>query len=113
MAAPAGAGGRPSDYALARRVVYATFPAATEAAALRVVGCETGHAYNANAYNRSSGATGLFQILQGNGGRVVSWRGHGALRIESGRLRDPWYNARVALYMSAGGTTWVEWACKP
>lgn len=100
-------------YEQARRIVFAVFPDSTQDAALRVVGCETGRTYSPWSYNRRSGASGYFQVLQGNAGRVLHYRGN-RLVIPSGRkLFLPWTNARVALFLSSGGTDWHEWVCKP
>jgi hypothetical protein len=104
--------GRANAYSRARHVVYSVFPRTTAPAALRVLGCETGHRYNANAYNSRSGATGYFQVLQGNAGRVLFLRGYGTLRIVGHLLWNPWYNARVALFLSRGGRDWHEWSCR-
>ena len=99
--------------AKAKAVIYSTFPKATRDAAFRVVGCETGYSYLPWAYNSSSGASGYFQILQGNAGRVLHYHG-GTMTIPSGKaLFDPWVNARVALFLSRGGTDWHEWSCRP
>ena len=109
-----------SYYAKAKKVVYQTFPASTRDAALRVVGCETGHDYTPWSYN-SSGASGLFQILTGNAGRVLYYAGqkltivgwYGPRGHQQNLLFNPWYNARVALFLSRGGTDWGEWSCQP
>lgn len=105
-----------SLYTKAKQVVYATFPASTRDAALRVVGCETGHDYTPWSYN-SSGASGLFQILTGNAGRTLRWNGQKLTIIAwyhgKNLLFNPWYNARVALFLSHGGTDWGEWSCQP
>lgn len=113
---------RETLYQRAQRIVYAVFPDSTQEAAMRVVGCETGYTYSEWSYN-PSGASGYFQVLQGNAGRVLrydrSWPGgrqYGGqmLIIPRGiRLFLPWTNARVALFLSKGGTDWGEWACKP
>jgi hypothetical protein len=117
-------------YQQAKRIVYATFPADTEAAALRVVGCETGYTYQPWSYNRS-GASGLFQVLTGNAGRVLTYRWpngryerltirgwervkkHGRVVGSVNRLLEPWYNAKVALFLSKGGHDFHEWSCQP
>ncbi len=105
-----------SLYAQAKQVVYTTFPTSTRDAALRVVGCETGHTYSPTSYN-SSGASGYFQILTGNAGRTLYYAGQ-RLTIHAwyngvNLLFNPWYNARVALFLSKGGTDWEEWSCQP
>jgi hypothetical protein len=105
-----------SLYAQAKKVVYGTFPPSTRDAALRVVGCETGYRYEPWAYN-PSGASGLFQVLTGNAGRTLYYRGQ-RLTIHAwyngvNLLFNPWYNARVALFLSHGGTDWGEWSCRP
>ncbi len=101
--------------AKAKAVIYGTFPKATRDAAFRVVGCETGYSYRPWSYNSSSGASGIFQILTGNSGRVLRYRGQ-TLTIRAwyngqNLLFNPYYNARVALFLSAGGTDWREWSC--
>jgi len=105
-----------SYYTQARKVVYSTFPASTAAAALRVVGCETGHTYLPWSYN-SSGASGLFQVLTGNAGRTLRYNGQRLTIVAwyhgQNLLFNPWYNARVALFLSHGGTDWGEWECQP
>ena len=93
--------GKANAYAKAKHVVYSVFPPATAPAALRVVGCETGHTYSPRAHNRS-GASGYFQVIARRYPWVTPWR-----------LFEPWYNARVALQISHGGTTWDAWECKP
>jgi hypothetical protein len=98
------------NYRVARYIVYATFPDSTQHRALGVVGCETGGIYNKGATNRSSGTRGYFQVHPGNDDRVIKWVGHGSITIDKDRLYDPWYNSKVALYMSKGGTDWHEWA---
>jgi hypothetical protein len=105
-----------SNYTKAKSIVYAVFPKSTRAAALRVVGCETGYSYSTKSYN-SSGASGYFQILTGNDGRVFknpatgkAWR----LDVWNGKLNrlfDPWYNVLAAWYMSNAGRDWHEWSC--
>ena len=115
LAAPASAGDtkkRETNYQKAHRIVCTVFPKATCEAAMRVVYCETGGTYTEWSYNRS-GASGYFQVLQGNAGRVLYYKGE-RLVIPSGtRLFLPWTNARVALFLSNGGTDWSEWVCKP
>lgn len=100
-------------YSQAKRIIHATFPDSTQEAAMRVVACETGGSYSPWSYNRSSGASGYFQVLQGNAGRVLHHGGR-HLTIPSGqRLFLPWTNARVGLFLSHGGTDWGEWSCQP
>ncbi len=102
-----------TNYQQAKRIINATFPDTTQDAALRVVACETGGTYSPWSYNRSSGASGYFQVLQGNAGRVLHHAGR-TLTIPSGSaLFLPWTNARVALFLSHGGTDWGEWSCRP
>jgi hypothetical protein len=108
-----------SSYQRAKKIVYSIFPSDTEAAALRVVGCETGGTYNEWSYN-SSGASGYFQILQGNAGRRLydapTWDSRSKLGIviPSGHaLFLPWTNTKVAYYLSKGGHDWHEWTCRP
>jgi hypothetical protein len=104
--------GKANAYTHARHIIYHVFPRQTAPKAMRVMGCETGYTYSPRAFNRSSRATGFFQILQGNHGRVLHYRGR-TLRIEGRRLWGGWYNARVALFLSHGGWDWSEWECQP
>lgn len=108
-----------SNYSRAKSIVYATFPRDTEAAALRVVACETGGTFSPWSYN-SSGASGLFQVLQGNAGRRLygppTWdsRSHLGIVIPRGKaLFNPWINTKVAYYLSKAGHDWHEWTCQP
>lgn len=114
--ARASVGGRQTagetSYEKARRIINAVFPDATQAAALRVVGCETGGTYDEWASN-IEGASGWFQVLQGNAGRVLYYRGRTLVIPSGARLFLPWTNTRVALFLSHGGTDWREWQCKP
>ncbi|GAC1652954.1 MAG: hypothetical protein NVS9B1_01310 [Candidatus Dormibacteraceae bacterium] len=68
--------------------------------ALRVAACESG--YNPNAYNASSGASGLFQFMPG------TWRG---TPEANQNIFDAYANAAAAAYTYAhqGGT---PWSCK-
>jgi hypothetical protein len=93
--------GKANAYTRARHVIYTVFPPATAPAALRVVRCETGGTFNPRARNRS-GASGLFQVIA----RWHPW-------VNARRLFDPDYNAKVALRISHGGTTWDAWECRP
>ena len=99
-------------YLKAKRIVFSVFPNATQARALRVVGCETGYTYEPWARNRSSGAYGLFQFIPGNHGRVIRW-GASSMRVDYYRMGNPWYASTAALILSRGGTDWSEWACRP
>ena len=109
-----------TNYGQAKRIIYSVFPRATAAAALRVVGCETGYTYSAYSYN-SSGASGYFQILTGNHGRTFSYRGkwfklnvwRDPVHRIGNKLFNAWYNATAAYYMSRGGYDWHEWVCQP
>lgn len=115
VAAPAGAG----NYRQAKRIIYATFPDSTQALMFRVAGCETGFTYSPWARNRFSGAAGYFQFLPSHDGSVFRydpWRPgsvfrgrHLVIRVEAGRLTQPWYNAKLALVMSKGGTDLSPW----
>ena len=115
-----------TSYTKASRIVRALFPKQTAAAALRVVNCETGGTYSEWSYN-PSGASGYFQILTGNAGRILYYRWpngryeqltiRGYEKLPNGRivnrLFNPWYNTKVALFLSKGGTDWHEWSCQP
>ena len=98
------------NYKQTKFVIYVTFPDKTQHRALGVSGCETGGKYNRGATNQKSRTAGIFQIHPGNHGRVIYWKGHGSIKIDKSRLYGRWYNAKVALYMSKGGTDWHEWA---
>lgn len=56
--------------------------------------CES--SWNPRAYNASSGAVGLFQIMQLHG-----W----------GASFNPWINTQFAYQLSRGGTDWSQWSC--
>lgn len=101
-----------SNYGFAKVVVNATFPVTTRKAALSVVGCETGSTYSRYAHNSTTDVRGLFQIDSGNGGRIFYYNRE-RLVLNSSRLYDPWYNAKVALFMTNGGKDWDEWHCQP
>lgn len=109
---PTASSGGETPYAKAKRIVYAVFPASTEAAALRVVGCETGYSYSPWSRNRSSGALGWFQFIPGNHGRFISF-GRFSMKIDYNRMYQPWYATRAAWILSQGGTDWGEWVCQP
>ncbi len=71
--------------------------------ALRVAYCESG--YNPFAYNRSSGASGVFQIIPG------TWRG--TSRAWSSPF-STWANVAAAHEIFVrDGNSWREWTCKP
>jgi hypothetical protein len=71
--------------------------------ALRVAYCESG--YNRFAYNRSSGASGVFQIIPG------TWAGT-SQRWNS--VFNAWANVAAAHEIFVrDGHSWREWACKP
>jgi soluble lytic murein transglycosylase-like protein len=65
---------------------------------LRVASCESG--LNPNAYNSSSGATGLFQF------KPATFYGHGGHNIW-----DPTDQANVAAHMFSQGLAY-EWTCR-
>jgi len=101
-----------NPYMLARVIVYSIFPRSTAAAALSVVGCETGETYDESAHNSSTDVRGYFQVDSGNHGRVFHWNNQ-TLVLNSDRLYDPWYNTKVAVFMTKGGVYWNEWHCQP
>ena len=70
-------------------------------AALSVAYCETGGTFDPGAVG-ASGERGLFQI------HPTHFAG-----LDADRLFDPLYNAEVAYGMSAGGTDWSHWSCRP
>lgn len=100
-----------SRYQQAKRIVDAVFPDNTQAAALRVLACETGGTYWSGSYN-PSGATGYFQILRGNGGRTFRYRNM-RFTIKAWKLKMPWHNVQAAFWLSHGGRDWHEWVCQP
>lgn len=102
-----------SFYEKAKRIVYTVFPASTAAAALRVVGCETGYTYT--PYERGGYpyfAYGYFQFIIQNHNRTISYEGR-TLKINWYRMYQPWYATRAAYILSSGGTNWSEWSCQP
>lgn len=97
-----------NGYQQAKKIIYATFPKSTENSALRIAGCETGHTYSQWATGKA-GEKGYFQIHPSNNRRSLYWKGNFVGRIMFSRLYNPWYNSKVALYMSEGGKDWHEW----
>lgn len=95
------------NYIQAKRLVYQVFPDDTQALMFKVLSCETGYKFNANAKN-SSGATGYFQILSSHDGTTYSYNGI-SITVDSRRLTDPLYNVMVAYLMSRGGTVLNPW----
>ena len=77
---------------------------ADETQLLRVAYCES--RYNPNAYNASSGASGLFQFL------ASTWAPNSVRAGYAGAsVFDPVANANTAAYMFAAGQA-RQWACK-
>ena len=71
-----------------------------------VAGCETGWTFDANAKNRSSSASGLFQFLFPS-----TWSRTPYAR-ES--VWSPYANALAAAWLwKHDGQSWREWVCKP
>lgn len=71
--------------------------------ALRVASCESGYA--PNAYNRSSGASGVFQFLASTW-RTTSYAGYSRF--------NAWANIHAAHQVFVrDGYSWREWSCKP
>lgn len=68
--------------------------------ALAVAMCESGLGTNANAYAEWNPNIGLFQL----------WEGHYRLGFD---LYDDYENTLAAYRLSAGGTDWSRWACRP
>jgi hypothetical protein len=95
-----------------RAIIRYVFPDATEEAALRVSGCETGWTWYPRAKNPHSSASGLFQLIG------FHWEG----KFDP---FDPWENTRYAARLSSqhdgqghpipgtAGTNWSAWVCKP
>ena len=72
-------------------------------AALAVSRCESG--YNPNAYNASSGASGVFQFLHSTW-LTTAYAGYSPF--------NAWANIHAAYQVfSRDGFTWREWECKP
>jgi soluble lytic murein transglycosylase-like protein len=66
---------------------------------IAIARCESG--LNPQAYNRSSGASGLFQFLPG------TWR---TTPFASYSIFDPWASANAAAWMWSQGRR-GEWVC--
>jgi hypothetical protein len=96
-ASPGGDTGMGGDVERWRGLVEAHFGPNTDAA-LRVMACESGG--SPNAVNPTSGASGLFQFMS------HWWRGQWD-------PFDPAENIARAAALSAGGTDWSHWSCKP
>jgi hypothetical protein len=77
---------------------------ADETQLLRVAYCES--RYNPNAYNASSGASGLFQFIPSTWAISSVRAGYAGASVF-----DPTANANTAAYMFAGGQA-RQWACK-
>ena len=72
-------------------------------AALAVAACESG--YNPNAYNASSGASGVFQFLASTWA-TTSYAGYSRF--------NAWANIHAAYQVfSRDGYSWHEWQCQP
>jgi Transglycosylase-like domain len=100
-AAPAAVGGNPGTQAIVNEILAVFGPNGN--AALNVARCESG--LNPNAYNRSSGASGLFQFL------ASTWAG------TSYAGQSP-FNASANIHaayqvFTRDGYSWREWTCKP
>jgi hypothetical protein len=71
--------------------------------ALRVAACESG--YNPSAYNRSSGASGVFQFLHSTWA-TTAYAGYSPF--------NAWANINAAHQVFVrDGYSWREWQCKP
>ena len=101
-----------SNYATAKKIVYAVFPDRVQAYAMKIVACETGSTYSRWATG-AAGERGYFQIHPSNTGRALLDPRTGKRKgsIIFGKLYQPWYNTWVAYYMSHGGRDWHEWTC--
>ncbi|WIG57368.1 MAG: hypothetical protein OJF49_000112 [Ktedonobacterales bacterium] len=72
-------------------------------AALRVAACESG--FSATAYNRWSGASGVFQFLRSTW-NTTAYAGYSPF--------NAWANIHAAYQVFArDGFSWREWTCKP
>lgn len=94
---------RPSPYRVAALAVKRHFPK-EQSFAMAVVKCETGSTYDRFATGRA-GERGIFQIHPTWFGRRI-----GRYVVNSKRLYNPWYNAKIAaeLRRVAG---WSQWTC--
>ena len=89
-----------------RSLVAAYFPADQVDYALAVLWCESKG--NPNAANPTSSARGLFQHLERYWparSSSAGWAGYS--------IFDPTANVAVAAWLSAGGTAWHHWTCRP
>lgn len=74
--------------------------------AWQVARCESG--LNPKAYNRTSGATGMFQIIPS------TWNGTGFAPYSWTKATNPFLNIRAAYALfKRDGYSWREWICKP
>lgn len=81
------------------------FPASAVDAALRVMACESGGNPWATG---SAGERGLFQVMpRYHQAKADAAFGAGA------DLYDPYINTVVASIISAGGSNWAAWTCRP
>ena len=89
-----------------RSLVAAYFPADQVDYALAVLWCESKG--NPNAANPTSSARGLFQHLERYWparSSSAGWAGYS--------IFDPTANVAVAAWLSADGTGWHHWTCRP
>lgn len=89
-----------------RPLVESYFPADQVDYALAVLWCESRG--DPNAANPTSSARGLFQHLERYWparSTSAGWAGYS--------IFDPEANVAVAAWLSAGGTGWHHWTCKP
>jgi hypothetical protein len=73
-----------------------------------VMGCETGWRYNADAYNRRSGASGLFQHMPRYWADRSAKAGWPNAWIFDGEA-----NIAVAAWLWGQTGDWRHWSCKP
>jgi soluble lytic murein transglycosylase-like protein len=71
---------------------------------IRVARCETGGDFNPRSYNRSSGASGLFQFLPS------TWQRTPFRMLD---VFDAYSNALAAAWLVRQDGGWREWSCRP
>lgn len=96
-----------NNYTVAKKYVYARFSQSHRQLMLKILGCETGQKYNAEAHN-SSGAAGYFQIMPIHDGTRYTYNGI-SIVVDFNRIYDPGYNTLVAYLMSHDGKDLSPW----
>lgn len=96
-----------NNYTVAKKIVYARFSQSHRQLMLKILGCETGEKYNAEAHN-SSGAAGYFQIMPIHDGTRYTYNGI-SIVVDFNHIYDPYYNTLVAYLMSRDGKDLSPW----